>query len=84
MSTGGLESMIFRVFVVVFVDGFVLMLVILSAMRALYALGVCQPPQISTDHARNISLERFESQTHQTARSMAEAPLTTEARVGAS
>ena len=60
MSTGGLESMIFHVFAVVFFDGFLLMLVILSAMRALYALGVCQRPQISTDHVRRIPLERFE------------------------
>jgi hypothetical protein len=75
--------MIFHVFVVIFIDGFVLMLVILSAMRALYALGVCQRPQIPTDHARHIPLDRFESQTHQTVRSMTEAPLTTEARAGA-
>ena len=76
--------MIFHVFAVVFFDGFLLMLVILSAMRALYGLGVCQRPQISTDHVRRIPLERFESQTHQIVRSMTEAPLTTEARVGAS
>src|SRR5277367_3012953 len=56
MSTGGLESMIFHVFVVVFFDGFALMLVVLSTMRALYALGVCQHPQISIDHGRHIPL----------------------------
>ena len=76
--------MILHVFVVVFFNGFVLMLGISSVMRGLYALGVCQRPQISTDHVRNIPLEGFECQIHQTVRSMAEAPLTTEARVGAS
>ena len=76
--------MIFHVFVVVFFDGFALMLVVLSTMRALYALGVCQHPQISIDHGRHIPLERFESQTHQAVRSMTEAPITTEVRVGAS
>ena len=65
--------MILYVFVVVLFNGFVLMLSILSVMRGLYALGVCERPQSSTDHVRQISLHRFESQTDQTVR------LTTEA-----
>jgi hypothetical protein len=68
----GLETMILRVFVVVFFNGFVLMLGILIVMRGLYALGVCQRPQISTDHVRHISFERFESH-HQTVEAMTEA-----------
>jgi hypothetical protein len=44
----------------VFVVGFVLMLGVLNAMRGLYALGVCQRPQISGDHVRRASLEPVE------------------------
>jgi hypothetical protein len=62
--------MILQVFVVVFIDGFLLMLGILSVMRGLYALGVCERPQISTDQAGHISLNRFESQTRQTVRAI--------------
>jgi hypothetical protein len=65
--------MILYVFVAVFFDGFLLMLGILSVMRGLYALGVCQRPQISTDHGRHISFERFESHTHTTVGAMTEA-----------
>jgi hypothetical protein len=68
----GIETMILRVFVVVFFNGFVLMLGILNVMRGLYALGVCQRPQISTDHVRHISFERFESH-YQTVGAMTEA-----------
>jgi hypothetical protein len=32
-------------------------------MRGLYALGVYQRPQISTDHVRHISLDPFRSNT---------------------
>jgi hypothetical protein len=60
MNTVGLEFMILHLFVVVFFDGFVLMLGILSLMRCLYALDVCQRPQISTDPMRHISFDRFE------------------------
>jgi hypothetical protein len=55
--------MILHVFIVVFFNGFVLMLGILSVMRGLYALGVCQRPQTSTDHERHISLDPFRSNT---------------------
>jgi len=67
--------MILYVFVVVLFNGFVLMLSILSVMRGLYALGVCERPQSSTDHVRQISLHRFESQTDQTVRLTTEASL---------
>jgi hypothetical protein len=67
--------MILYVFVAVFFNGFLLMLGILTVMRGLYALGVCQRPQISTDHVRHISFERFENHTHQTLRATAEALL---------
>jgi hypothetical protein len=60
--------MILQVFVAVFFDGFVLILSILSVMRGLYALGVCQRPQNSTDHVMHISLDQVENQTHQTVR----------------
>ena len=73
ISAGGLETMIHLVFIVVFFDGFVLMLGTLSVMRGLYALGVCQRPQISTDHMGQIAVNRLESQTHQTVRTMTEA-----------
>jgi hypothetical protein len=46
----------------VFVVGFALMLGVLNVMRGLYALGVCQRPQISGDHVRHTSLEPFEGQ----------------------
>jgi hypothetical protein len=65
--------MILYVFVAVFFDGFLLMLGILSVMRGLYALGVCQRPQISTDHVRHISFKLFESHTHKTFGAMTEA-----------
>ena len=67
--------MILHLFVVVFFNGFVLMLGILNVMRGLYALGVCKRPQISTDHANHISLHLFEVRTHQTVRAMAEESL---------
>jgi hypothetical protein len=67
--------MILYVFVVVLFNGFVLMLSILSVMRGLYALGVCERPLSSTDHVRQISLHRFESQTDQTVRTTTEASL---------
>jgi hypothetical protein len=58
LEMGFAASMILHVFVVVFLDGFVLMLGILSVMRGLYALGVCQRPQISTDHVHVIGPAR--------------------------
>ena len=67
--------MILHILVMVFVDGLVLMLGILNVMRGLYALGICQRPQISTDHLGHISMERFESQTHPTGRAMTKVPL---------
>jgi hypothetical protein len=70
MNTVGLEFMILHLFVGVFFDGFLLMLGILSVMRCLYAMDVCQRPQISTDHMRHISLERFENQIHRIARAV--------------
>jgi hypothetical protein len=75
MPAGVLEAMIFHLFVVVFFNGFVLMLGILNVMRGLYALGVCERPQIPTDHASHISLHLFEVRTCQTERAMAEESL---------
>jgi hypothetical protein len=64
--------MILCILVAVFFNGFVLMLGILNVMRVLYAWGVCQRPQISTDHVRHISFERFVSH-YQTVGAMTEA-----------
>jgi hypothetical protein len=64
--------MILHVFVVVFFDGFVLTLSILTVMRGLYALGVCQRLQNSTDHVMHISLDQIENPTHQTVRVITE------------
>jgi hypothetical protein len=57
--------MFLQVFVDVFFNGFALILGILSVMRGLYALGICQRPQRSTDHVRLTALEQVEV-THQT------------------
>jgi hypothetical protein len=67
--------MILQVFVVVFFNGFVLILSILSVMRGLYALGVCRRPLSSTDHVTHISLDRVENQTHQSVTAMTEPSL---------
>jgi hypothetical protein len=49
--------MIFRIFITVFVVGFVLLVALLSVMRELYARSVCQPPHLLSDAAPNPSLD---------------------------
>jgi hypothetical protein len=49
--------MIFRIFITVFVVGFVLLVALLSVMRELYARSVCQPPHLLSDAPPNPSLD---------------------------
>jgi hypothetical protein len=46
---------IFHIFITVFVVGFVLLVVLLSVMRELYARSVYQPPHLLGDPAPNPS-----------------------------